>query len=126
MTVYDPVHEMQEPAVRGGFSKHWKASMISLYQGANALRASAMILPLLLAFAGDANACAFSAVRAQIDLIIDKDAERAAKFRKEFSEGADSIAVLESLVTEEMRAQVDACRFDVAEYLTKRGFPPPH
>ncbi len=100
--------------------------MASLHQGANALRAAALILSLLLGFAGDVHACAFSVVRAQIDLILDKDAERGAKFRKEFSEGADSIAVLESLVTEEMRVQVDACRFDVAEYLTKRGFPPPH
>lgn len=100
--------------------------MVSLHQGANALRVSALILSLLLSFAGDVHACVFSAVRAQIDLIIDKDAERGVKFRKEFSEGADSIAVLESLVTDEMRAQVDACRFDVAEYLTRRGFPPPH
>jgi hypothetical protein len=25
-----------------------------------------------------------------------------------------------------MREKVDVCRFYVAEYLTKRGFPPPH
>lgn len=100
--------------------------MVSLRQGAKALRGSALILSLMLVFGGDAWACVFGPVRAQIDAIIDKDTERGAKFRKEFAEGADSIAVLESLVTEEMRAQVDACRFDVAEYLTKRGFPPPH
>ncbi len=126
MTHCDPVNDIKELAVRGGFSKGLKVSMVSSHQGTNALRASALFLSLLLAFAGDAQACAFAAVRVQIDLILDKDAESGAKFHKEFAEGADSIAVLESLVTEEMRAQVDACRFDVAEYLTKRGFPPPH
>jgi len=39
---------------------------------------------------------------------------------------SDSVAVIESLVSAEMREKVDVCRFYVAEYLTKRGFPPPH
>jgi len=100
--------------------------MVSLHRRIRALGFAGMIAALGAAFAIEAHACTFAPVRAQIDAIIDKDAERGATFRKEFKEGADSIAVLESLVSDEMRVQVDACRFEVAEYLTKRGFPPPH
>ena len=100
--------------------------MASLRQGARAYGFAALLAALGVACAVEAHACTFAPVRAQIDTIIDKDPERGATFRREFKEGADSIAVLESLVSDEMRAQVDACRFEVAEYLTKRGFPPPH
>jgi hypothetical protein len=71
-------------------------------------------------------ACEFVIVKQQIDMILDRDAQRAAKFRREVTSGSDSIAVLESLVSSEMREKIDICRFDVAEYLTKRGFPPFH
>ena len=71
-------------------------------------------------------ACEFVVVKQQIDTILDRDAEKAAKFRREVASGSDSIAVLESLVSSEMREKIDICRFDVAEYLTKRGFPPFH
>ena len=47
-------------------------------------------------------ACEFDTVKQQIDTILDRDAEKAAKFRHEVSTGADSIAVLESLVSAEM------------------------
>ena len=70
--------------------------------------------------------CDFMIVKQQIDMILDRDAEKAAKFRREVSSGSDSIAVLESLVSSEMREKIDICRFDAAEYLTKRGFPPFH
>jgi len=68
-------------------------------------------------------ACHFSAVKIQIDAVLDRDA--AEKFR-EVASGADSIAVLESLVAPEMAKKIDICRFETAEYLTKRGFPPFH
>jgi len=71
-------------------------------------------------------ACEFMIVKQQIDMILDRDLEKAAKFRREVSSGSDSIAVLESLVSSEMREKIDICRFDAAEYLTKRGFPPFH
>jgi hypothetical protein len=45
---------------------------------------------------------------------------------RKVKDGSDSVAVIESLVSAEMREKVDVCRFYVAEYLTKRGFPPPH
>ena len=48
------------------------------------------------------------------------------KFRREVASGSDSIAVLELLVTPEMAKKIDICRFETAEYLTKRGFPPFH
>ncbi len=38
----------------------------------------------------------------------------------------DSIAMMESLVAPEMAKKIDICRFETAEYLTKRGFPPFH
>jgi hypothetical protein len=48
-----------------------------------------------------------------------------AEFHAQVKDGSDSVAVIESLVSAEMREKVDVCRFYVAEYLTKRGFPPP-
>ena len=71
-------------------------------------------------------ACDFPAVKQEIDTVLDRDAARAAKFRHEVATGSDSIAVLESLVPPEMAKKIDICRFETAEYLTKRGFPPFH
>jgi hypothetical protein len=71
-------------------------------------------------------ACDFGVVKQQIDTVIDRDAEKGAKFRQEVISGADSIAVIESLVSTDMATKVDICRFEVGEYLTKRGFPPFH
>jgi hypothetical protein len=71
-------------------------------------------------------ACDFPVVKNQIDTVLDKDAARAEKFRREVASGADSIAVMEALVGPEMAEQIDICRFETAEYLTKRGFPPFH
>jgi hypothetical protein len=70
--------------------------------------------------------CEFAAVKQQIDTILDRDSEKAAKFRREVKSGADSIAVIEALVSPDMAEKIDICRFDTAEYLTKRGFPPFH
>ena len=72
------------------------------------------------------SACDFGLVKQQIDAILDRDAEKSAKFRREVASGSDSIAVIESLVAPEIAAKVDICRFETAEYLTKRGFPPFH
>jgi hypothetical protein len=69
--------------------------------------------------AGGAQACEFPVVKEQIDLVLDRDARLGAEFRAQVKDGSDSVAVIESLVTAEMREKV-------AEYLTKRGFPPPH
>ena len=82
---------------------------------------------LLVTMQGAAGAaCHFSAVKIQIDVVLDRDAARGEKFRREVASGADSIAVLESLVAPEMAKKIDICRFETAEYLTKRGFPPFH
>ncbi len=75
---------------------------------------------------GHASACEMAEVKVAIDNVLDKDPALGKKFRKEFDEGSDSIHILEQLVSEDMRKKVDICRFHVAEYLTKRGFPPPH
>jgi hypothetical protein len=71
-------------------------------------------------------ACDFGIVKQKIDTILDRDAEKAAKFRREVTSGSDSIAVIESLVSPDMAEKLDICRFETAEYLTKRGFPPFH
>jgi hypothetical protein len=71
-------------------------------------------------------ACDFSSVRQQIDNVLDKDTTKGATFRREVTEGADSTTMIEALVAADMRDKVDICRFEVGEYLTKRGFPPFH
>jgi hypothetical protein len=83
-------------------------------------------LTALFLVASGAQACEFPVVKEQIDTVLDKDARLGAEFRAHVKDGSDSVAVLESLVSAEMREKVDICRFYVAEYLTKRGFPPPH
>jgi hypothetical protein len=80
------------------------------------------VVPIVPAKAG----CEITAVKRRIDAILDRDTGRAAKFREEVGSGANSIAVLESLVAPETARKIDACRFDTAEYLTRRGFPPFH
>ena len=84
------------------------------------------LLTVLLLAATAAHACEFPIVKEQIDIVLDKDARLGAEFRAQVKDGFDSIAVIKSLVSAEMREKVDVCRFYVAEYLTKRGFPPPH
>jgi hypothetical protein len=71
-------------------------------------------------------ACDFAPVKQQTDTVIDSDAARFAIFRKEVSEGADPIAMMERLVAEDTRQMLDICRYEAGEYLTKRGFPPFH
>ena len=93
--------------------------------GARKLAAATALAVLLFAAAG-ASACEFPIVKEQIDIVIDRDARLGAEFRAQVKDGSDSVAVIESLVSAEMREKVDVCRFYVAEYLTKRGFPPPH
>ena len=68
----------------------------------------------------------FPEVKAAIDHVIDKDAAKGALFRKEFKDGMDSIHIIEQMVDDDMRKKIDLCRYDVAEHLTRRGFPPPH
>jgi hypothetical protein len=70
--------------------------------------------------------CEFALVKQAIDNVLDRDAAKAAKFRHEVKTGSDSIAVLETMVSSDMQKKIDICRFETAEYLTKRGFPPFH
>jgi hypothetical protein len=84
------------------------------------------IVAAIISFGPAHAACDFGVVKQQIDAILDRDAEKAAKFRREVASGSDSIAVIESLVASDVAAKVDICRFETAEYLTKRGFPPFH
>jgi hypothetical protein len=85
-----------------------------------------VLLTILLLAASGVHACEFPIVKEQIDTVLDRDARLGTEFRAQVKDGSDSVAVIESLVSAEMREEVDICRFYVAEYLTKRGFPPPH
>jgi hypothetical protein len=71
-------------------------------------------------------ACDFAPVKQEIDNVLDNDATKGAKFRREVAEGSDSTTMIEALAAADMRDKVDICRFEVGEYLTKRGFPPFH
>jgi hypothetical protein len=73
-----------------------------------------------------AAACDFAPVKQQIDAVLDRTPEKFAIFRKEVSEGADPIAMMEKLVAEDTRRMLDICRYEVDQYLTKRGFAPFH
>ena len=84
------------------------------------------VVTVLLAPPANAAPCDFASVKREIDTVLDQDAQRGAKFRAEVKDGWDSVMVLEKLAAPEVREQIDVCRFDVAEYLTKRGFPPAH
>ena len=83
--------------------------------------AAAAALAVLLFAAAGARACEFPIVKEQIDIVLDRDARLGAEFRAQVKDGSDSVAVIESLVSAEMREKVDVCRFYVAEYLTKRA-----
>jgi hypothetical protein len=106
--------------------RHATLASLSLRgSGPRRFAAAAAFAVLLFAAAG-ARACEFPGVKEQIDIVLDRDARLGAEFRAQVKDGSDSVAVIETLVSAEMREKVDVCRFYVAEYLTKRGFPPPH
>jgi len=77
-------------------------------------------------FAAGARACEFPPVKAEIDRVLDHDKDKATVFRNRVKEGWDSLKVLSELVTKDVAERIDRCRFDAAEYLAKRGFPPAH
>jgi hypothetical protein len=68
-----------------------------------------------------AQTCEFTAVKQQIDIVLERDAE---KFKREVRSGADSLEVVLTLANAAMREKIDICRFEASEYLAKRGFPP--
>ena len=88
-------------------------------------RLAMIVVAALIALPARA-ACDFAPVKQQIDTVLDKDKAKGATFRKEVSEGADSITMIEKLVGEDMAEKIDICRFEAGEYLTKRGYPPFH
>jgi hypothetical protein len=88
--------------------------------------AAVLLSIVVLTHPAHAESCNFAPVKQQIDDVIDKDPAKGATFRKEVSEGADSITMVEKLSSPDMADKIDICRFQAAEYLTKRGFPPFH
>ena len=89
------------------------------------LRLSAFVIATAIC-AVPATACDFPLVKRAIDVVLDRDKERGAQFRRQVAEGSDSLAVLGRLLSADMREKLDVCRFYAAEYLAKRGFPPAH
>ncbi len=92
-------------------------------------RARHLVATLVVAHFGSLPAmaaCDFAPVKQAIDQILDADAAKGAKFRQEVTDGADSTTMVESLSSADMQNQMDICRFEVGEYLTKRGYPPGH
>jgi len=73
-----------------------------------------------------AQECDFPAVKGKIDQILDRDKKLGEKFRKEVGGGEDSIEAINTLVDKPTRNMIELCRFHVAEYLAKRGYPPAH
>jgi hypothetical protein len=73
-----------------------------------------------------AASCDFAPVKQAIDDVFDQDAAKFTIFKKEVSEGADPIAMMERLVPEDTRKMLDICRYQVDQYLAKRGFAPFH
>ena len=71
-------------------------------------------------------ACDFPEVKKEIDRILDQEKQLGAEFRKQMTEGADSLYVMEKMAAPAMREKLDECRFEAGEYLAKRGFPPAH
>lgn len=68
----------------------------------------------------------FSEVKSAIDEVLDRDAVKGAEFRKQFKDGTDPFTILEQLLDADVNKKIDICRFDAAEYFTRRGFPPSH
>jgi len=89
---------------------------------------AALLAVLLMVSAAPVRAatCDFPPVKQAIDDVFDKDAAKFAIFKKEVSEGADPIAMMERLVPEDTRKMLDICRYQVDQYLAKRGFAPFH
>jgi hypothetical protein len=84
-------------------------------------------MSILVASQPAAAACdGFPAVRAAIEKIIKTDPTTSVAFQKEVKSGGDSLYTLEQMADRALQEKIDACRFDVAEYLTKQGFPPGH
>ena len=84
------------------------------------------VLSLLLAgYAGSAT-CSFHSIKKEIDSITNEKVPSGQEFRKKVLEGWDSVKVLTDMSPMDMRKSIDICRFEVAEYLTKLGFPPAH
>jgi hypothetical protein len=68
----------------------------------------------------------FPAVRAAVDKLIKTDPATAAAFQKEVKSGGDSLYTLEQMADAALQARIDACRFEIADHLTKQGYPPGH
>ena len=87
------------------------------------LRNSVLLFALAAATASPvlAQTCEFTAVKQEIDVVLQRDAE---KLRSEVKSGSDSLEVVLTLASAAMREKIDICRFEASEYLAKRGFPP--
>jgi hypothetical protein len=91
---------------------------------ASALACAAGMIVMAMSLAPSWAACDFAAVKQQIDIVLDHDPEKAARFRREVASGWDSLELVARLLSSEMREKIEICRVEAAQYLSKRGFPP--
>jgi hypothetical protein len=87
---------------------------------------SCLILNLCFLQIANAATCDFAPVKAAIDTLLDDKLQSGQEYRKKVHEGWDSVKVLSDMSSLEMRQAIDVCRFEVIEYLTKKGFAPSH
>lgn len=85
-----------------------------------------VVLSLLLFGSAWSETCSFQPIKKEIDSITNEKVPSGQEFRKKVHEGWDSVKVLSDLSAADMKKSIDICRFEVAEYLTKLGFPPAH
>lgn len=85
-----------------------------------------VVLSFLLMGSAWSATCSFQPIKNEIDSITNEKSPSGQEFRKKVHEGWDSVRVLSEMSTKEMQTSIDICRFEVAEYLTKLGFPPAH
>lgn len=85
-----------------------------------------LVAAALTIFTSQVFACDFARAKTEIDKVLELDPKLAARFREQVGAGDDPVKVLSDLVDREVREQIDACRWESAEYLTKKGFAPAH
>ncbi len=93
---------------------------------ASAWRTALCALALASSCAPSRAACDWAAAKRDILRVLDVDAEQGAQFRKAAQDGWDTIEAIGKIVDAAARERIGQCRYEAAEFLTQRGFPPQH
>lgn len=71
-------------------------------------------------------ACDFKPLQLVINQITDIKTPEGQKFKAQMEDGWNSTRILFDMTPKEIHPQLNECRHEVDEYLTKIGFPPVH